>query len=194
MFEEAFKCVIKCVIKSEDRCFKLSSGKLSPYYIDLRRILFGDPKCLDIISQVLIEKFLKYIQYDFIACKALGAVPLAVSLSLKVEKPIIVLRERYKDYGLKGSVVGPIDQVYGKYVVIVDDVATTGNTILEVAKVVRDSGGIVDKAIVIVDREEGAREFLKKHNIELLSLFKRSELGISDEWLRSVENICREVI
>ncbi len=189
---KCLECVLKCLIKSETECFRLSSGKLSPYYIDLRKILFGDPECLDIVSNEIVSRYLNKISYDFIACKALGSVPLVTAISLKTKRPIIVLRERYKDYGIKGSIVGPIEHVRNKHVVIIDDVATTGNTILEVANIVRNYGGIVRYAIVIVDREEGAQEFLRKNGIELLCLFKRHDLGITDEWLEKVKNICRE--
>ena len=189
----AYRCVSSCIIKAEKRCFKLSSGKVSPYYIDLRKILFGDPECLDVIARLIYETYLKNEKFDILACKALGAVPLIVALSLLTRKPMLILRERPKEHGLGGMLVGPVENVRGSDVIIIDDVCTTGSTILQVAKIVRELGGRVRKAIVVVDREEGCRENLEKEGIELLCLYKRSDLGISDEWLREAySKICVE--
>ncbi len=186
----AYRCVISCIVKATDRCFRLASGKISPYYIDLRRILFGDPQCLEIISRAIYEEFLKDLKFDILACKALGAVPLVVSLSLLTRRPMLILRERPKDHGLGGLVVGPTEHVRDSTVIVIDDVCTTGSTILQVAKIVRDLGGHVDRAIVVVDREEGCKDNLRREGIELLSLFTRRDLGISDDWLREMYNIC----
>ncbi len=189
----AYKCVLSCIVKAEDRCFKLSSGKVSPYYIDLRKVLFGDPDCLEAIARLIYETYLKDEKFDILACKALGSVPLVVTLSLLTRKPMLILRERPKEHGLGGIVVGPVEKVKDSEVIIIDDVCTTGSTILQVADVVRKLGGRVRKAIVIVDREEGCRENLEKEGIELLCLYKRSDLGITDDWLREAySKICVE--
>ncbi|NPA22705.1 MAG: orotate phosphoribosyltransferase [Crenarchaeota archaeon] len=191
--EQAYRCVLSCVFKASDRCFKLSSGKLSPYYIDLRRILFGDPRCLEVVSRAIYEEFLRSMSFDILACKALGAVPLLVTLSLITKKPMLVLREKAKEHGMGGNLVGPIELVRDRQVVIIDDVCTTGSTILQVARTVRELGGNVKYAIVVVDREEGCRDNLRRESIELLSLFTRTDLGISDDWLREAyDNLCRE--
>ncbi|NPB00869.1 MAG: orotate phosphoribosyltransferase [Crenarchaeota archaeon] len=189
----AYRCVLSCIVKARDRCFRLSSGKISPYYIDLRRILFGDPECLEIVSKLMYEELLKSEKFDMLACKALGAVPLVVTLSLLSRKPMIILRERPKEHGLGGSLVGPVDNIKNSEVIIIDDVCTTGSTILQVAKVIRELGGKVRKAMVIVDREEGCRENLEREGIELRCLYRRSDLGITDEWLRDAySRICLE--
>ncbi len=194
--EEARLCVLKCVRKIEDGgpCFRLSSGKLSPYYIDLRPVLYGDVDCLEKICRAILELVRsRGYTFDVIACKALGAVSLAVTLSLLSRKPMVILRERVKDYGTGGRAVGPIEKLRGASVLIVDDVATTGNTLLEVLNFVKENGASRCLAVVVVDREEGARENLKRSGCELLSLFTRRDLGITDDWLEKTSTMCREV-
>jgi len=59
---------------------------------------------------------------------------------------------------------------------VVEDVATTGGSIVQSVKLIRAAGGVVKRAIVVVDREEGAAEVLRAENVELLALVKRSRL------------------
>ncbi len=181
------------IIDENEPCIKLSSGTLSPYYIDLRRVLFRDVTCLRKIAEAVILKVKsENIPVDVVACKALGAVPLAVTLSLLMTKPLIVVREKEKTHGLGGKVVGPVEELRGKRVLVVDDVATTGSSLLEVIDVVERHGGTVSKVIVIVDRMEGAAERLKKRGHVLQSLLTRLDLGISDELLNRLAARCVE--
>ncbi len=193
--EEAKLCVLKCVKKVNpgEPCFRLSSGKVSPYYIDLRPVLYGDVKCLEIIAEAMLELLQRNnIRFDVIACKALGSVSLAVALALKTGSPLVVLRERVKDYGTGGSAVGALDKVKGASVLIVDDVATTGKTLLEVLNFVKNLGAVHAVAAVVVDRQEGAKQLLRQHGCELYALFTRSDLGITDEWLNEALSYCSD--
>jgi len=195
--EEIIECVKKHgavrVIKEGEQCIRLSSGLLSPYYIDLRPVLFGDTHCLRKIAEAIVYKLrMENINVDFIACKALGAVPLAVTLSLMLNKPLIVVREKEKEHGLGGKVVGPVNELKGKRVLVVDDVATTGRSLLEVIDVVEKFGGNVAKVIVVVDRLEGASEKLRERGFTLDSLLTRIDLGITDELISRLAPLCRE--
>ena len=64
----------------------------------------------------------------------------------------------------------------GETVTVIEDVATTGGSIINSVKLLRAAGAVVKRAIVVVDREEGAAEGLKPENVELVALVKRSEL------------------
>ncbi|MEM4589489.1 MAG: phosphoribosyltransferase family protein, partial [Thermoplasmata archaeon] len=79
-----------------------------------------------------------------------------------------------KDHGTKDLVEGEIKK--GDEIIIVEDVITTGGSIIRAAKILRDYGAIVNKVLVVVDREEGGRENLSKENLELISLIKVSSL------------------
>lgn len=194
--DEAKQCVLRCVrkVRPGEPCFRLSSGKVSPYYIDLRPVLYGDVDCLEKICRAILDLVhSRGFTFDVVACKALGAVALAVTISLFSKRPMVILRERVKDYGTGGRAVGPVDKLRGASVLIVDDVATTGNTLLEVLNFVQENGASRYLAVVVVDREEGAREKLKEHGCELLSLFNRRDLGITDEWLKEASTMCADV-
>ncbi len=201
LFEKLREDIIDCIKKNNavkvisegEPCVRLSSGKLSPYYIDLRRVLFRDTQCLRKIAEAIVYKLKREnVAVDFIACKVLGAVPLAVTLSLMLNKPLIVVREKEKEHGLGGKVVGPIEELKGRKVLVIDDVATTGKSLLEVIDIVEKYGGVIAKVIVVVDRLEGASEKLSERGFTLEALLTRRDLGITDELLDKLAALCRE--
>ncbi|MBN1677982.1 MAG: orotate phosphoribosyltransferase, partial [Candidatus Thermoplasmatota archaeon] len=110
-----------------------------------------------------------------IAGMALGAVPLTVAVALETNMPFVMVRNEPKDHGTKELVEGDVNP--GEKFVIVEDVATTGGSTLRVVSALRQKGANVSKAVVVVDREEGATEMLKEHGIELVSLFKVKDLA-----------------
>ena len=67
------------------------------------------------------------------------------------------------------------ESLSGKHVIIVDDVATSGGSIVKAAEIARAAGAVVDTALVIVDREEGGSEALAAAGIKLLSALKKSD-------------------
>jgi orotate phosphoribosyltransferase len=105
---------------------------------------------------------------------ALGAVPLAVAVALETNQPFVMVRNEPKDHGTKELVEGEVAP--GDKFVIVEDVATTGGSTLRVVSALREKGANVSKAIVVVDRQEGAKEMLVEHGIELVSLFTVQDL------------------
>lgn len=157
------------------RCIKfgefiLTSGRKSNYYVDLKEIL-TKPNILKEISSRIVNMCKNF---DKIACIELGSIPIGVALSLYSNKEFIIIRKERKKHGTKKLFEGNVKK--GDVVLVVDDVATTGNSILRAVNILRNEGAIVKEAIVVVDREEGAREFLKKHGIELKRLFSIKEI------------------
>ena len=73
--------------------------------------------------------------------------------------------------------LGPDESLKGKRVLVLDDVATTGNAILQAAAAARTAGAIVDSALVLIDREEGAAEALERGGIRLLSVFRARDFS-----------------
>lgn len=63
---------------------------------------------------------------------------------------------------------------------MIEDVATSGGSIIKAVEAIREAGGMCNTCIVIVDREEGAIELCKKNNIKLISLLKKSDFGIRE--------------
>ncbi len=171
--ESLAEALKKCgAIKFGD--FTLASGKKSRYYIDIKKAS-TDPRILKLIAQRIAEIMKeRSIHADYIGCVALGGVPIAAAVSLETLLPLIILRKETKDYGIKEQIIG--DFIRGKSVLMVEDVATTGGSVLKAIKTLRDEGLVVGHVIVVVDREEGAGKSLADADIELIPLVKISEL------------------
>ena len=154
--------------------FTLASGKKSNYYVDIKKAS-TNPKILKLIAQRVSKTLkLRSIAADYIGCVALGGVPIAAATSLETGLPLIILRKEGKEYGIKEQIIG--DFIREKHVLMVEDVATTGNSVLKAIGILRNEGLIVQYVIVVVDREEGAAESLACNDIELIPLVRISEL------------------
>lgn len=150
--------------------FTLASGKKSDYYVDLR-VAITKP---DFLKRVAKEMKKHAKGCGKVAGVELGAVPIAAAVSLEAGIPYLMVRKKAKDHGTGKLVEGELAK--GEKVLFVEDTVTTAGSLLLAIEAVRTLGGIVEKAIVIVDREEGAREYLAKVNVELVSLASIGEL------------------
>ncbi len=145
--------------------FVLSSGKKSPYYIDLRIL----PSYPDLYSKLMdkVIEMIRDINFDVVVGIETSGILHAAYLGCRINKPIAYVRKKAKEYGTKSAVEGVVQ---GRKVLLIDDVATTGNTLLNAVNAIRNAGGFIEYAIVMVDRMEGARERLRKVNVELKSV------------------------
>jgi orotate phosphoribosyltransferase len=154
--------------------FTLASGKKSRYYVDIKKAS-TNPELLKLIAARVSETMkLHSINADYIGGVALGGVPIAVSVSLETGSPILMIRKEAKEYGTKGQIVG--DVIPGSKVVLVEDVTTTGGSVIKAIQALRDEGLIIRYVITVVDREEGASESLASADVELIPLVRMSEL------------------
>jgi len=150
--------------------FKLKSGKKSPIYIDLR-IIPSYPDVLDFVTDAYIRVIESLnLKFDKIAGVPTSAIPLASIVSFKLKKPMIYIRKEKKDYGTGKVVEGVLYK--GEKILILDDVATTGSSIMEAVNKIRVEGGLVNEAVVLIDREQGANSNLNKEGIKLYSFTK----------------------
>ncbi|AEG18590.1 orotate phosphoribosyltransferase [Methanobacterium paludis] len=143
--------------------FTLSSGKKSDYYVDMKRAV-TDPKILSKVAEIISERIDK-TGTDKIAGPALGAIPIVTAISLKSEIPMLMIRKAKKGYGTSKLIEGDLETE--DVVVVVEDVTTTGNSLINAIKAVSENGGLVKRAFVVVDRSEGALENLKRNGIDL---------------------------
>ena len=157
--------------------FKLSSGKDSPYYIDLRVI----PSFPDAFREIC-ESYAQYItseigvkKFDRIAAIPLAGIPFASQIAYNLKKPFLYVRKDIQLQGRERRVEGIL--VSGDRVLLIDDLLTTGLTLKKAADAVRAEGGVVTEAVVFLDREEGGRQVLEKNGIKLHSLLKISEMA-----------------
>ncbi|ADV64873.1 orotate phosphoribosyltransferase [Desulfurococcus mucosus] len=142
--------------------FKLSSGVESPFYIDLRR-LYMHPELAKAITLELI-RVVGLSDVDAVVGVATAGIPLAAYVSCLTGKPMAYVRSERKNHGTNSLIEGDVS---GLRVLVVDDVSTTGSSILRAIEAVREAGGTPMKAGVIVDREQGARGALARHGVEL---------------------------
>ena len=147
--------------------FKLSSGKLSPYYIDLRMIP-GDPKGLQTVIEIyeaMVRSKVKIASFDRIAGVPTAGVPYASILAYRLSKPFLYVRREAKTHGAERRVEGQL--LPGERVVLVDDLITTGKNALQAAEAIRAEGGQVEDVIVLIDRQEGGLAALAQAQLKL---------------------------
>jgi orotate phosphoribosyltransferase len=149
--------------------FELSHGGTSEYYID-KYVFETDPRCLRLIAAAFAER----IGDETLAGVALGAVPLVAATAVETDTPYLIVRKAAKEYGTGNRIEGELES--GAEVVVLEDIATTGQSALDAVEALRDAGAVVDRVLVVVDREEGARERLAEHDIDLEAVVTASEL------------------
>lgn len=152
--------------------FTLSSGRESDYYVDMKKAI-TDPQILYQVSKI-ISQLISDDDIDRVAGPALGAVPIATAVALHAGIPMLMIRKAQKDYGTSQLIEGELKT--GDKVIVVEDVTTTGHSLLKAVRAVQDNGGVVERTFVVVDREEGAVEELKKQGITLEPLVSISEV------------------
>ena len=163
--------------------FELSHGGTSDYYVD-KYVFETDPHCLGLIGEAFAETLASadwYTEGTTLAGVALGAVPLVAVTSVETGTPYVIARKQQKEYGTANLIEGDLTE--GEEVVILEDIATTGQSAVDAAEALREAGATVSHVLVVVDREEGARENLADSDLELHSLVTASDLleGRPDE-------------
>lgn len=149
--------------------FKLSSGMLSPYYIDINLVL-SDPSSFSKITEIFIELIKKdknLLKQKYLCGIPLAGLTFASVCAYKLNKPLIYIKEKGK-YSRERNIEGILKS--GSNVLLIDDFSSTGNTLISATEIIRSEGGIVNDALVLINREEGAKNNLKKINVNLHSL------------------------
>jgi orotate phosphoribosyltransferase len=157
--------------------FKLTSGKSSPYYIDLRVV----PSFPDAFRQIC-NFYEKHItsqigteNFDRIAGVPLAGIPFASQIAYNLRKPFLYVRKGIRRHGRQRRVEGIL--VSGDRVLLVDDLITTGLNLKKAAEAIKAEGGVVKEAVALLDREEGGKEKLEKSGIKVHALLKISEVA-----------------
>jgi orotate phosphoribosyltransferase len=155
--------------------FKLTSGRVSPYYVDLRIV----PSFPDAFQRVcnlyvdLIEGDVGTDNFDRIAGIPTAGIPFASLLAYHLKKPFLYIRPQMRLHGRKRRVEGIM--MPGDRVLLIDDLITTALSMRKAVEAIRAEGGLVTDAAVLIDREEGGRERLARDNVRLHYLLKASE-------------------
>jgi len=155
--------------------FKLTSGKTSPYYIDLRIVpSFPDAfqKVCDLYVK-LIEKDLGVEKFERVAGIPTAGIPFASLVAYQLKKPFLYIRPKARLHGRERRIEGIL--MPGDRVLLVDDLITTGKSLRKAVAAIRAEGGVVTDAVVLVDREEGGKEKMAKDDVSLHYLLRASE-------------------
>ncbi len=159
--------------------FTLASGRKSDYYFDCR-VTALHPEGSWLIG-TLFNKLLAEVDIKGVGGMTLGADPLVSAttvISHENNRPLagLLVRKEAKGHGTGQYVEGLGNFTKGDKVAMVEDVVTTGGSLLKACTRVQDAGLEIVAVCTILDRQEGGREILKEHGFELLSLFTREEL------------------
>lgn len=150
--------------------FTLSSGRTSPYYVDIKKAVTR-PQLLGAIAEAMSP----YARTaDRIAGVELGAIPIAAAVSLASGKPYLMVRKATKEHGTKHEFEGDLNR--GDRVLFVEDVVTTAGTLRGAIERLRGHGAVVEECVCVVDREEGGRMLLAEISVRLHGLLSAKDL------------------
>ena len=174
--------------------FRLTSGKMSPYYIDLRIV----PSFPDAFREVcgiyadFIRSRVGTKNFERVAGIPVAAIPFAALIAYELKKPFLYTRKGVRRHGRERRIEGVIAP--GDRVLMVDDLVTTGLSMRKAAKTIVAEGGLVTDAVVLLDRQEGGRERLAKGGVVVQALLNVTEIAntlhelgsIDEEQLRTI--------
>lgn len=174
--------------------FRLHSGRESRIYIDLR-VLVSFPHALR-RATAAYRTVLDGLPFELLVATPLAGLPIGTALCLDMDRPLIYPRRTSKSYGTGKNIEGRWS--IGQTAVVVDDLITSGDSILETIAAVKSAGLKVHDAVVLIDREQGGREMLEEQGyrvhavvglramLELLVSRQRLSSGQRDEVLASL--------
>jgi orotate phosphoribosyltransferase len=157
--------------------FKLTSGKISPYYIDLR-VIPSFPDAFHRICDFYVNFIRKEIgteNLERIAGIPIAGIPFASLIAYHLKKPFLYIRRDIRLHGRQRRIEGIIAP--GDRVLLIDDLITTGLSLKRAARAIRTEGGVVNDVVVLLDREEGGKEKLEENGIRVHALLKVSEIA-----------------
>jgi uridine monophosphate synthetase len=181
MKKVAFDLILNDALKIDD--YILFSGKKSPYYVDLRQAI-SDPITMDLIANSLariIDNEIGKDNFDKILGVPTAGVPFTTIVCQKLAIPMLYYRKARKEHGVRKKIEGKME--LNDRILMIDDLITTGKSVIQAAQAVREQGGLVTELVVLLDREQGGRESILSNNIRPHVLFNVSD---AFKWLNEV--------
>lgn len=157
--------------------FTLTSGKLSSYYVDLRVVPSFPNAYLKVCNAFIdmVKNDVGIDNFDRISGIPTAGVPFASVIAYTLQKPFLYTRSDTKVHGRGRRVEGIL--MPGDRVLVIDDLITTGKSVLDAVEAIATEGGVVKDVVVLIDREEGGRRALAKRGVSLRYLAKMSEVA-----------------
>ncbi|XP_053618233.1 uridine 5'-monophosphate synthase-like isoform X2 [Plodia interpunctella] len=148
-------------------------GRRTPVYFDLR-VIVSHPGIMVAVSEHL-QRLASEIDHELLCGVPYAALPLATVMSINTGTPMIMKRKETKLYATKKMIEG----VFHKYqqCLVVEDVVTSGGSLLETVTTLRDEGLRITNAVVVLDREQGGVSVLKANGVHVLPLFTLTNLA-----------------
>jgi uridine monophosphate synthetase len=160
--------------------FKIKSGAISPYYIDLARVLAA-PEQLCVIAEVAAQE-IKQIsvadKIDKLASIELKGALIVPSIACNLNMPCVIVRKEKKAYGITGRIAGA-EVAKGDNILFFDDVISEGLSKVEGIKPLQELGANIKHLLVVVNREHGGKEKLEKLGYKVHALAKISDIVYS---------------
>jgi len=158
--------------------YKLKTGLLSPIYIDIRSIV-SFPEILSMLCNQMWGRITSHPgnlleRTDFLAGVPYTALPIASVLAVNHELPMLIVRKERKAYGTGREVEGVFRA--GQTCLVIEDVVTSGASILETRSRLQHEGLVVNTAIVFIDRDQGGVQHLEKQGVTMLKVTCMTEL------------------
>lgn len=164
--------------------FRLSSGKESSLYFNMKPTMMH-PRGAELSARAFLD-IISGLDVDYVSGLEMGAVPVigslaAISSAEGAPVKTTFVRKRAKEHGTQDVIegLGPDETLAGRSVLVIDDVATSGKSIMQAIEEVRKSGGIVAHAACLVNRDEGGDDLLARAGVTLHSVFHASQFVAS---------------